>query len=368
MGAAGIYLDNHATTRCDPRVVTAMLPYFTDHYGNASSRMHGFGQVAADAVEAARRRVAAAIGAEPGEIVFTSGATESNRLAVDAATSRGRPRALTSAVEHKTLVDLSCPRTAIPVLGDGILDVAALRAAIGPDVGCVAVMAANSEIGTVQPVADVAAACRGAGVAFVTDATAAIGRVPIDVRAIDADFLSFSAHKIYGPKGVGALFVRARRGWSVSRPGTANVPGVVGLAAALDLCMEELSSESERLLGLRTRLLDRLSRAITGVRVNGDLDRRLPGNLNVTVDGIDGPSLIPSLRGLAVSSGSACSTGAAEPSHVLLAIGRSRTEALAAVRFGIGRFNTEADVDGAVAIVAAAVGKLRAGARAGRQT
>jgi cysteine desulfurase len=356
-----VYLDNHATTRVDPRVIDAMLPYFGERFGNPSSRAHPFGQEAADAVEAARESVAAAIGAEPREIVFTSGATESNRLAIDAiASSRPGARIVASAIEHKSILERVAGRAAVVRPGThGIVDAGEMAEAMAPGTGLVALMAANNEIGTLQPLEEVGRACRAKGIALLCDATAAIGRIPFDVRRVPVDFLAFSAHKIYGPKGAGVLYVRSAAGRSVARPGTPNVPGIVGLARALALCVAERESEAARMLALRTRLLGRLSSGLAGVAVNGELERRLPGNLNVRFDGIDGRALPVMLEGIAVSSGAACSTGAAEPSHVLLAIGCSREQALASLRFGIGRFNTENDVDRAADIVIAAVRNLR---------
>jgi cysteine desulfurase len=358
----GIYLDNHATTRCDPRVVEAMMPYLTGRYGNPSSRTHSFGQEAADAVERARGEVAAAIGAQPSEILFTSGATESNRLAIaHALAGPARRRCVASAIEHKSVLDAMPERlTKLPVGSEGVVDPDDAQRAIAEDVALVSVMAASNEIGTIQPIVEIAAACRARGAPLLCDATVAIGRMPVDVRALGVDYLSFSGHKIYGPKGVGALY--ARTGRTVARPGTPNVPGIVGLAKALALCLGEMPAERRRILALRSRLLDRLRSALDGMTVNGSLDRRVEANLNVCFAGIDGPSLQVALGGLAVSAGSACSSASLTPSHVLLALGRPRSEALASLRFGIGSFNTEADVDRGAEIVIAAVRKLRTAA------
>jgi cysteine desulfurase len=362
MPEAAIYLDNHATTRVDPRVVEAMLPYLGgERFGNPSSRLHAFGQDAADAVDEARETVAKAIGAAPSEIIFTSGATESNRMAVEALpASPGRAHVVASAIEHKSVFDAAAGRlTTVRPGPDGVLTAAAVEAALTPSTGLVAVMAANNEIGTVQPLAEISRACRPKGVRVHCDATPAIGRIPFDVRTAGVDTLSFTAHKFHGPKGIGVLYARSGAGRAPSRPGTANVPGIVGLAAALRLCLEERDAEARRLRGLRDRLLAALSAGLGGVLVNGDLERRLPGNLNVVLPGVDGRALVIAVRGLAISSGAACASASVEPSHVLLAIGRSRDEALASVRFGISRFNTEAEIDAAAGIVVDAARKLR---------
>jgi cysteine desulfurase len=356
-----IYLDNHATTRVDPRVVEAMLPYFDERFGNPSSRLHGPGQIAADAVDAAREEVARAIGASPSEITFTSGATESNRLAVEAvAPESARPHFVASAIEHKSILDGVAGRATLVRPGrDGVTRADAVREALTGTTGLVCVMAANNEIGTLQPVADIARVAHAAGARLHCDATPAIGRIPFDVRETGADSVAFTAHKFHGPKGVGVLYARAGSGRPPSRPGTPNVPGIVGLAAALRLCLEEREEEAVRLRRLRDRLYAKLASAIDGMTPNGDLERRLPGNLNVAIQGVDGRSLLIALRGLAISSGAACASASVEPSHVLVAIGRSREEALGSVRFGISRFNTEQEIDAAAAIVVDAVRKLR---------
>jgi cysteine desulfurase len=363
MPEAAIYLDNHATTRVDPRVVEAMLPYLGgERFGNPSSRLHGFGQEAADAVDRARESIAAAIGAAPEEIVFTSGATESNRIALEAACPANgpRPHAVASAIEHKSVFDATAGRlTTVRPGRDGIVDPGAVREALTPATGVVAVMAANNEIGTLQEVAEIARVCRTAGVRFHCDATPAIGRIPFDVRTAGPDSVAFTAHKIHGPKGVGVLYARAGAGRAPARPGTANVPGIVGLATALEICVAEREEEALRLRRLRDRLLAALTSALDGVVVNGDLERRLPGNLNVVLPGVDGRSLVIALKGVAISSGAACASASVEPSHVLVAIGRSREEALASVRFGISRFNTEQEIDAAAGIVVDAARKLR---------
>jgi cysteine desulfurase len=361
MSETPIYLDNHATTRTDPRVVDAMLPYFGDRYGNPSSRVHALAQDAADGLDAARASVAASLGARASEIVFTSGATESNRLAFESAAGGvDRPHVVVSAFEHKSVLDLAPPRTTrVGVGAGGVVDPDAVRRALTPATVLVSVMAANNEIGTLQPVAEIAEVCREAGVPLHCDATAAIGRVPFDVRATGADYVSFSAHKIYGPKGTGVLYARTGAGRAPSRPGTPNLPGAVGIAKALELCLAEMDAERARLLALRTRLWERIRSGLTAVTMNGDADRRLPGNLNVCFAGVDGRALLLGLRGLAVSSGSACAAATVRPSHVLKAIGRTDKESLASLRFGVGRFNTEAEIDRAAEIVVEAVRKLR---------
>jgi cysteine desulfurase len=363
MGEGAIYLDNHATTRVDPRVLEEMLPWFGERFGNASSRLHAFGQEAADAVEAAREEVARAIGAGAQEITFTSGATESNRLAVEASgPGAPRPHVVASAIEHKSVLDSAAGRsTVVRPRRDGLVDPDAIRNAMTPATGLVCVMAANNEIGTLQPIAEIAAVAHAGGARMHCDATPAIGRIPFDVRRLGVDSAAFTAHKFHGPKGIGVLYAKAGAGRAPARPGTANVPGIVGLAAALRLCLAEREQEARRLRLLRDRLLGALAAGIDGVTVNGDLECRLPGNLNVALAGVDGRSLVVALEGLAISSGAACASASVEPSHVLTAIGRSREEALGSVRFGISRFNDEKEIDRAALIVVHAVRKLRRG-------
>jgi len=381
-----IYLDHHATTPVDARVLEAMLPFFTEKFGNAASKQHRFGWDASDAVERARKQVAALIGAGSKDVVFTSGATEANNLAIKGATrategtesSEGRrDHIVTISTEHKAVLDpiASLGRdgwrvTVVPVGRDGLVDVADVAAAISERTALVSVMAANNEIGVLQPIKELAGAAHAKGAWFHTDAVQAAGKVPFDVEELDVDLASISAHKVYGPKGVGALYVR-RRGRNVSiasqidggghergmRSGTLNVPGIVGFGRAAEIAREEMASESARVGALRDRLLERLQATTDGMTVNGMMDARLPGNLNVSFDGIDGEALLLSLDDIAVSSGAACTQ--AEPSHVLMALGHSKDRALASLRFGIGRGTTADEVDYAAAKVSDVVRRLR---------
>jgi len=388
-----IYLDHHATTPVDARVLEAMLPFFTEKFGNAASKQHRFGWDASDAVERARKQVAALIGAGSKDVVFTSGATEANNLAIKGAarategftrategteSSEGRrDHIVTISTEHKAVLDpiASLGRdgwrvTVVPVGRDGLVDVADVAAATSERTALVSVMAANNEIGVLQPIKELAGAAHAKGAWFHTDAVQAAGKVPFDVEELDVDLASISAHKVYGPKGVGALYVR-RRGRNVSiasqidggghergmRSGTLNVPGIVGFGRAAEIAREEMASESARVGALRDRLLERLQAATDGMTVNGMMDARLPGNLNVSFDGIDGEALLLSLDDIAVSSGAACTQ--AEPSHVLMALGHSKDRALASLRFGIGRGTTADEVDYAAAKVSDVVRRLR---------
>ena len=388
-----IYLDHHATTPVDARVLEAMLPFFTEKFGNAASKQHRFGWDASDAVERARKQVAALIGAGSKDVVFTSGATEANNLAIKGAarategftrategteSSEGRrDHIVTISTEHKAVLDpiASLGRdgwrvTVVPVGRDGLVDVADVAAAISERTALVSVMAANNEIGVLQPIKELAGAAHAKGAWFHTDAVQAAGKVPFDVEELDVDLASISAHKVYGPKGVGALYVR-RRGRNVSiasqidggghergmRSGTLNVPGIVGFGRAAEIAREEMASESARVGALRDRLLERLQATTDGMTVNGMMDARLPGNLNVSFDGIDGEALLLSLDDIAVSSGAACTQ--AEPSHVLMALGHSKDRALASLRFGIGRGTTADEVDYAAARVSDVVRRLR---------
>jgi len=388
-----IYLDHHATTPVDARVLEAMLPFFTEKFGNAASKQHRFGWDASDAVERARKQVAALIGAGSKDVVFTSGATEANNLAIKGAarategftrategteSSEGRrDHIVTISTEHKAVLDpiASLGRdgwrvTVVPVGRDGLVDVADVAAATSERTALVSVMAANNEIGVLQPIKELAGAAHAKGAWFHTDAVQAAGKVPFDVEELDVDLASISAHKVYGPKGVGALYVR-RRGRNVSiapqidggghergmRSGTLNVPGIVGFGRAAEIAREEMASESARVGALRDRLLERLQATTDGMTVNGMMDARLPGNLNVSFDGIDGEALLLSLDDIAVSSGAACTQ--AEPSHVLMALGHSKDRALASLRFGIGRGTTADEVDYAAAKVSDVVRRLR---------
>lgn len=381
--AKPVYLDYHATTPVDPRVLDAMLPYFCDRFGNAASRQHAFGWEAQEAVDAARARIAALINASPGEIIFTSGATESNNLAIKGAARALRDRGdhvITVATEHKSVLD-SCRRlgqegwrlTVLGVSSDGFVDLDELKRSITDRTVLVSVMAANNEIGVLQPLAEVAAIVRPSGALLHTDAAQAAGKVPLDVDALGVDLLSLTAHKCYGPKGAGALYVRRRRprlqldcmidgGGHENglRSGTLNVPGIVGLGAAMEICRTEMESEANRLRTMRDRLLNGLRANLDGLRVNGCAVRRLPHNLHVTFDGVEGESLLMALGDLAVSTGSACSSGSQSPSHVLQAIGAVGEGAGASIRFGLGRSTVDADIDFAIDRVTTVVRALRA--------
>jgi cysteine desulfurase len=382
-----IYLDAHATTPVDPRVLEAMLPYFSDKFGNAASRTHAYGWSAEAAVELAREVVAAAIGAwSPKEIVFTSGATESNNLALRGVMEAAAPgsHVVTTAIEHHAVLDplrhlehYGYEVTVVPVERNGIVDPARIAAAMNARTALVSVMAANNEVGTLQPLAEIGRITRERSVYFHTDAAQAIGRVSIDVDRMGIDLLSMSAHKIYGPKGVGALYVRSRgprvrviaqtdgggheRGL---RSGTLNVPGIVGLSKACELLAVESRAETERIRHLRDRLHAALEAKIEGVTLNGDPERRLAGNLNVSIAGVPSDTLIGALPELAISSGSACTSASLEPSYVLRAMGESDERARSSLRFGIGRFTTDAQVDRAAELIAVKVKELRSGATA----
>jgi cysteine desulfurase len=388
-----VFMDNHSTTRVDPRVVEAMLPYFTQHFGNAASTSHSFGWDAKAAVDAARESIAAAINATPREIVFTSGATESNNLAIRGMTDRLRRRGnhvVSVATEHKAVLDplMHLQRKQFDVMllpvaqhgraDAGLVDLEQLRDALRDDTCLVSVMLANNEIGILQPIAEIGRLCRERGIPFHCDATQAVGKSPVNVEQLHVDLLSFTAHKIYGPKGVGALYVRRSPpqvrldpqilggGHEYGlRSGTLNVPGIVGFAKALELCLSEAESERDRLSRLRIRLFSGLTAAIPDMALNGpDFARhpnlRLPGNLNCTFRNVDGEALMMSMRDVALSSGAACTSSNPEPSHVLRALGLSDDLTRASLRFGLGRFNTEEEVDFAVQSVAAAVNRLRA--------
>ena len=386
-----IYMDNHATTRIDPHVLEAMMPWLTENYGNAASRSHGFGWAAEQAVETARAQVAKLIGATAREIVFTSGATESNNLAifgaVDAARAAGPERAIhvvTQATEHKAVLDpcawlekKSCRVTVLPVDAEGRVRVGDLRRLLDEsgDDGkplLVTILAANNEIGTLQPIEEIGALCHERGVLFHTDAAQALGKIPVDVNRSRIDLLSISGHKIYGPKGVGALFVRRNhprvrlteqmhgggheRGM---RSGTLNVAGIVGLGAACEIAGAEMEAEGARLARLRDRLQAKLVAGLDHVRVNGAPEHRLPGNLNITFEGVDSETLMMALKDVALSSGSACTSAKIEPSHVLRALGLDEEAAHSSLRFGLGRFNTEEEVDYVADRLIDAVKKLR---------
>jgi cysteine desulfurase len=377
-----VYLDNHATTRVDPRVVEAMLPFFTTHYGNAASVGHAFGWHAEEAVDTARAQVAALLGADPREVVFTSGATESNNLALKGALISLRERGnhvITAATEHRAVLDPlrrlareGWSLTIIPPNAHGFIDPESIAAAINDRTVLVSVMAANNEVGTLNPVGAIGRLCRDRGVVFHTDATQAVGKVPLKVDDDGIDLLSLSAHKFYGPKGIGALFVRRRdRPVRVAplfdgggherglRSGTVAIPLVVGLGLAAELADRERPDEAPRLLSFRERLHSRILDRLDGVLLNGHPTLRLPGNLNLSFMDVDGEGLLMTLRDVAVSSGAACSSAEPEPSHVLRALGRSEDLSRSSLRFGLGRFTTAEEIDFAAAAVVDAVSRLR---------
>ncbi len=386
-----IYMDNHATTRVDPRVLDAMLPFFSEQYGNAGSVGHALGHQAGDAVEAARESISEGIGCRPKEIVFTSGATESNNLALrgvaDLESRRGR-HIISVATEHRAVLDpldrlarsgfeiTLLPVNQTPGETAGLLDLERLKDALRDDTLLVSVMLANNEIGVIQPLAEIGQLCRERGVLLHCDATQAVAKLPVDVEQLQVDLLSFSAHKMYGPKGVGALYVRSRNPRVRLRPqidgggqeggrrsGTLNSPGIVGFARALAICIEEMDTDALRLRRLRDRLFDGLTAALDNVSLNGPAlsqpELRLPGNLNVAFAGVDGEALMMNLPGLAVSSGAACTSANPQPSHVLQALGVSDALTRSSLRFGLGRFNTADEVATAVGAVASAVERLR---------
>ena len=379
----GIYLDHHSTTPCDPRVVAAMLPYFATHFGNAASRTHAFGRAAAEAVERARSQIAELIRAHPSEIVFTSGATESNNLALKGVLDFYRTKGnhlVTVATEHPSVLDVCralekegrARVTVLPVKPDGLLDLDVLRGALTPETVLVSVMAANNEIGVLEPVAEIGRLCHQRGILFHTDAAQACGKIPLDVGEMAVDLMSLTAHKIYGPKGIGALYVRKRNPRvrltpqidgggheNGMRSGTLPVPLIVGFGEACAIAGRELPEEATRLLALRERLRQRIFETFDHVRLNGNLERRLPGNLNVSFEYVEGESLILGMAEVAVSSGSACASAKLEPSHVLHALGLNEPLARSSVRFGIGRFNTEQDIDRAFDLLKREVLRLR---------
>ena len=386
-----VYMDNHATTRVDPRVVETMLPFFLQHYGNAGSTSHAFGWEAKTAVDEARREIATAIGANEREIVFTSGATESNNLALRGVAERARRKGnhfVSVTTEHKAILDPleRLARRDIEVTlvqprphgsaDTGWLDPQTIADALRDDTLLVSVMLANNEIGIIQPLTEIAQICQQRGVLLHTDATQAVGKVSVDVRRLQVDMMSFSAHKIYGPKGVGALYVRrgnphVRLTPQIDgggqegglRSGTLNVAGIVGFAKALAICLDEMTNETKRLRELRERLYHGLTTNITNVQLNGPVltkpDLRLAGNLNMSFVGVDGEALMLSMGNLAVSSGSACTSANPEPSHVLRALGLSDDLTRSSLRFGLGRFSTADDIDFAIETVAEAVERLR---------
>jgi cysteine desulfurase len=376
-----IYMDNHATTRVDPRVVEAMLPFFTETYGNAASRSHSYGWGAEKAVDEARDQVAALIGASGREIVWTSGATESDNLAIKGAAEfhkdKGR-HIVTSAIEHKAVLD-SCKRleregfdvTYLPVATDGRVSPDAVRDAMTDKTVLVSIMLANNEIGTVNPVNEIGAVVKEKGALFHIDAVQGTGKIRFDVESAKADLVSLSAHKMYGPKGVGALYVRRKPRVRLTagidggghergmRSGTLNVPAVVGFGVAAQIALAEMPEESKRLLGMRERLRKGIQARVTDTFVNGSLEHRLPGNLNISFAYVEGEAMLMALKDVAVSSGSACTSSSLEPSYVLRALGVEEEMAHTSIRFGIGRFNTDEEIDYVIDLVARKVDKLR---------
>ncbi|MGA2600737.1 MAG: IscS subfamily cysteine desulfurase [Bryobacteraceae bacterium] len=377
-----IYMDNHATSPVDPRVLEAMMPYFTTIFGNAASRNHSFGWEAEEAVEKARKQVADLVGATPKEIVFTSGATESNNLALKGIAEMYAEKGnhiITAATEHKAILD-TCKRlekhgirvTYLPVQTDGLVDLNLLREAITDKTILISIMYANNEIGVIQNVAEIGKIAHSRGVLFHTDGTQAVGKVPVNVIKDNIDLMSITAHKMYGPKGVGALYVRRKsprvqitaqmdgggheRGM---RSGTLAVPGIVGLGEACAICQREMAEESKRLSHLRDKLKDKLMNELDEVYVNGNLEHRLPNNLNISFAYVEGESLLMGINDIAVSSGSACTSATLEPSYVLKALGAGDDLAHSSIRFGLGRFNTEEEVDYVADKVIDVVRKLR---------
>jgi cysteine desulfurase len=374
-----IYLDNHATTPLDPRVLNAMLPFLSGKFGNAASHSHSFGWEANAAVAAARQQIAALIHASPNEIVFTSGATESDNLALKGVAEVLRDRGnhiITAVTEHKAILD-SCKHleklgyriTRLPVSRDGLIDLAQLADAFTKQTILVSIMAANNETGVVQPLEEIGRLCRERGVLFHSDAVQALGRMPLDVERLNLDLVSLTAHKCYGPKGCGALYVRKEVTITPlidgggheqgMRSGTLNVPGIVGFGKACEIALKDMPEESCRIAGLRNRLRDRLTAELTDVSINGSMEHRLPGNLNICFHNVDAETLMAAIRDVAVSSGSACNSEKIDPSHVLTALGLSDEAAGSSIRFGIGRFNSQAEIDYVAALVVEAVKKLR---------
>ena len=377
-----IYMDNHATTPLDPRVLEAMMPYLTGIFGNAASRNHSFGWEAEQAVDKAREQIAKLIGATAKEIIFTSGATESNNLAIKGIAEMYRERGnhiITQMTEHKAVLD-TCKKlekqgfrvTYLPVKGDGLIDLDDLRRAMDDQTILVSIMYANNEIGVVQPVKEIGALCHEKNVIFHTDGVQAVGKIPVNVLADNIDVLSLTAHKVYGPKGVGALYVRRRnprvqiseqqngggheRGM---RSGTLNVPGIVGFGAACEIAMNEMVTEAARQIELREYLKHKLETALDYTQVNGNMEHHLPGNLNMSFIYVEGESLLMGINDIAVSSGSACTSATLEPSYVLKALGLGDDVAHSSIRFGLGRFNNKAEVDYVADKLIDVVSKLR---------
>jgi cysteine desulfurase len=377
-----VYMDNHATTPVDPRVLDAMMPYFTEKFGNAASRNHSFGWAGEEGVENARAQVAKLINASPKEIIFTSGATESNNLAIKGVAEMYREKGnhiITQVTEHKAVLD-TCKRlekygyevTYLPVEKDGRINLDDLRRAITPKTILISIMYANNEIGVIQPIEEIGKIAKEMGVFFHVDGVQAAGKVPIDVQRDGIDLLSISAHKLYGPKGVGALYVRRKnprvqlsaiidgggheRGM---RSGTLNVTGIVGLGKACEICQQEMAAETKKLSALRDRLKNALMSQLDECFINGSMEHRLPHNINISFAFVEGESLLMGINDIAVSSGSACTSATLEPSYVLKALGVGEDLAHTSIRFGLGRFNTEEEVDYVVSRVAETVNRLR---------
>ncbi|MDA0239667.1 MAG: IscS subfamily cysteine desulfurase [Proteobacteria bacterium] len=376
-----IYLDNQATTPVDPRVLDAMLPYFQARFGNPHSQTHFYGWEAAEAVEVARGQLAEIVNASPEEIIFTSGATESNNLAIKGVArfyKDKKKHLVTCTTEHMCVLDSAFQLekegfeiTYLPVSRDGLIDLDELRAAIRDDTVLVTIMTVQNEVGVIQPMAEIGAICHEKKVFLHSDAAQAVGKVPVDVKALNIDLLSFTGHKLYGPMGIGALYVGAKPKVRLEplisgggqeqgiRPGTLPAPLCVGFGEACRVAAEDMAAENKRLSALRGILFDRLRNGVPGVRLNGDLERRIPGNLNIAFDGVDGESLMAAVPEIAVSSGSACSSEDSDSSHVLSALGLTREQAHSSLRFGIGRFTTEEEIETASARIIDAVKKLR---------
>ena len=374
-----IYMDCHATTPVDPRVLEKMLPFFCEHFGNASSRTHSFGWVAEEAVDTARQQVASLLGAASREVVFTAGATESLHIAlhgIAAARKQQGRHIITTNIEHKAVLETlellrqdGCEITHVPVSPDGVVAVEDVEKAMRPDTILLAVMAANNEIGTLQPLKQLGQLARRREVTFLVDAAQAIGKIPLSVDDCAIDLLTLSAHKLYGPKGVGGLYVRRRVRLAIAdagggqerglRAGTLNVPGIVGLGAACEIAAAEMPEESQRVGALRNTLLHGLESRLEDITINGSMEKRLAGNLNVSFSGVQGESLLMQLNDIAVSPGAACDSANSEPSHVLRALGVSDDLARSSIRFGLGRFNTAEEVDYVVDKVVDAVTRLR---------
>jgi cysteine desulfurase len=378
-----IYMDNHATTRVDPRVLEVMLPYFTEKFGNAASRSHTFGWESEAAVDLAREQIARLIHASSArEIVFTSGATESDNLAIKGVADFYRDKGnhiITCVTEHKAVLDTckvlekqGCQVSYLSVDSNGVLNMSRLREAIMEKTILISIMAANNEIGTIEPVKEIGQLAHEKGILFHTDATQAVGKIPLNVEEMGIDLLSLTAHKMYGPKGIGALYVRAAKPRVRLRPmidggghergmrsGTLNVPGIVGLGKACEIAQKEMAAEAKRLTNLRERLKKKIIDQLEEVYVNGHPTARLPGNMNMSFAYVEGESLLMALKDIAVSTGSACTSASLEPSHVLRAIGVEEELAHTSIRFGLGRFNTEEEVDYVVRRVVEEVRRLR---------